>query len=411
MNVVMPQLGETVKEGTVTVWHKKVGDQVKEGERLFEVTTEKVDTEIPAPASGVLSALLVAEGQTVQVGTTLAVIEEPGKAVGVQPSAQRNAPEFSSSGSQAVARDSQRDSPASDRHGAERLSPVVRKLIAEHNLDPAEIRGSGAGGRITRDDVLAHLERRKAPAGPSQPGRGVASPGERAPLSRIRKRTAEQMALSWRTIPHVFQAMEVDFSAVEQARAARGEAWNAKEGWSLTYLPFVAHALCAALTEFPVLNAAFEGDSLLLHSTVNLGIAVDLGREGLIVPVVKEANRKSLPELARAIRSLVEKARSRQLAPDDVTEGTYTVSSSGNFGTFFTAPIINPPQVAILSIDGVTRKPIALQEAGGESVAIRPVAILGQSFDHRALDGAYSAAFLRRLKAILEGREWLSALG
>src|SRR5262249_21082310 len=282
-----------------------------------------VDTEIPAPASGVLSALLVAEGQTVQVGTTLAVIEEPGKAVGVQPSAQRNAPEFSSSGSQAVARDSQRDSPASDRHGAERLSPVVRKLIAEHNLDPAEIRGSGAGGRITRDDVLAHLERRKAPAGRGQGGRGEASllyPTERVPLSRIRKRTAEQMALSWRTIPHVFQAMEVDFSAVEQARAARGEAWNAKEGWSLTYLPFVAHALCAALTEFPVLNAAFEGDSLLLHSTVNLGIAVDLGPEGLIVPVVKEANRKSLPELARAIRSCAEMARRRQLAPDDVTE-------------------------------------------------------------------------------------------
>jgi len=178
----------------------------------------------------------------------------------------------------------------------------------------------------------------------------------------------------------------------------------------LTYLPFVGHALCAALAEFPVLNAAFEGDSLLLHSTVNLGIAVDLGTEGLIVPVVKEANRKSLPELARAIRSRVEKARGRQLAPDDVTEGTYTVSSSGNFGTFFTAPIINPPQVAILSIDGVARKPIAVQKAGGESVAIRPVAILGQCFDHRALDGAYSAAFLRRLKAILEERDWLSAL-
>ena len=370
MNVVMPQLGETLKEGTVTVWYKKVGDQVKEGERLFEVTTEKVDSEIPAPASGVLSALLVPEGQTVPVGTTLAVIEEPGKPVGT-------------------------------RQGAELLSPVVRKLIAEHNLNPAEIRGSGASGRITKDDVLAYLERGKPLAGPSQ----------RVPLSRIRKRTAEQMALSWRTIPHAFQAVEVDFGAVEQARAARGEAWNATEGWSLTYLPFVAHAVCAALAEFPVLNAAFEGDSLLLHSTVNLGIAVDLGPEGLIVPVVKEANQKSLPELARDIRSLVEKARLRQLAPDDVTEGTYTVSSSGNFGTFFTAPIINPPQVAILSIDGVARKPIAVQESGEESVAIRPVAILGQSFDHRALDGAYSAAFLRRLKAILEGRDWLSVLG
>ncbi|HME91849.1 MAG TPA: dihydrolipoamide acetyltransferase family protein, partial [Myxococcaceae bacterium] len=298
MNVVMPQLGETVKEGTVTVWHKKVGEQVKEGERLFEVTTEKVDTEIPAPVSGVLSALLVPEGQTVQVGTTLAIIDEPGKAVRVQPSAQRTAPESSATGSQPIARD--------DLARGERLSPVVRKLIAEHNLNPAEIRGSGAGGRITRDDVLAYLERSKPPAVASQPARereSLRSAGERVALSRIRKRTAEQMALSWRTIPHVFQAMEVDFEAVEQARSARGEAWNAKQGWPLTYLPFVAHALCAALAEFPVLNSSFEGDSLLMHSSVNLGIAVDLGPDGLIVPVVKQADRKSLPELARAIRS------------------------------------------------------------------------------------------------------------
>jgi len=196
---------------------------VKEGERLFEVTTEKVDTEIPAPASGILSALLVPEGQTVPVGTMLAVIEEPGKAVGVQPSARRAAPESSARGSQVVASGHQLRALANDP-GPERLSPVVRKLIAEHDLNPAEIRGSGAGGRITRDDVLAYLERRKSPAGPGQEGRGEASPGVRAPLSRIRKRTAEQMAQSWRTIPHVFQAVEVDFSAVEQARAARGEA-------------------------------------------------------------------------------------------------------------------------------------------------------------------------------------------
>src|SRR5215813_6717663 len=277
MNVVMPQLGETVKEGTVTVWHKKVGDQVKEGERLFEVTTEKVDTEIPAPASGILSALLVPEGQTVPVGTMLAVIEEPGKAVGVQPSAQRAAP---------IARDSQRDTPASDRHGAERLSPVVRKLIAEHDLNPAEIQGSGAGGRITRDDVLAHLERRRAPAGPSQLGGGVASPGERASLSRIRKRTAEQMALSWRTIPHVFQAVEVDFHEVDLARVAHRK-------WAqLTYLPFVARAVCEAIASFPLVNASVDGDALVVHRRVNLGIAVDLGADGLIVPVIKDAAQK-----------------------------------------------------------------------------------------------------------------------
>src|SRR5262249_2266767 len=298
MNVVMPQLGETVKEGTVTVWHKKVGEQVKEGERLFEVTTEKVDTEIPAPVSGVLSALLVPEGQTVQVGTTLAIIDEPGKAVRVQPSAQRTAPESSATGSQPIARD--------DLARGERLSPVVRKLIAEHNLNPAEIRGRAPGARTPAADVRAHHERPNPPAVASQPARereSLRSAGERVALSRIRKRTAEQMALSWRTIPHVFQAMEVDFEAVEQARSARGEGWNGKQGWPLTYLPFVAHALCAALAEFPVLNSSFEGDSLLMHSSVNLGIAVDLGPDGLIVPVVKQADRKSLPELARAIRS------------------------------------------------------------------------------------------------------------
>ena len=456
MDVVMPQLGETVKEGTVTAWHKMVGEPVKQGERLFEVTTEKVDTEIPAPASGVLSAIIVAEGVTVTVGTTLAVIEEAVKpaAPSSEPSGTPSAasldvggsaataarPNLAASASSAVTPSShgRRASTASGssygsgtadssaagrlepraqpagREGAQLLSPVVRKLIGEHNLDPTDLQGSGAGGRITRDDVLSYLARRQ-PGGTSQPAPAAAtsplgSPN-RLPLSRIRKRTAEQMALSWKTIPHVFQAVEVDFYAVEAARGAHGQAWRAKEAWPLTYLPFVAHALCAALAEFPALNATFAGDSLLLHPAVNLGIAVDLGAEGLIVPVVKEASRKSVPELARAIHLLVEKARGRQLGPDDVTQGTYTLSSSGNFGTFFTAPIINPPQVGILSIDEVTRKPVVLEVAGAEEIAIRPVVVLGQSFDHRALDGAYSAAFLRRLKAILEGRDWLSTLG
>jgi 2-oxoglutarate dehydrogenase E2 component (dihydrolipoamide succinyltransferase) len=320
------------------------------GERLFEVTTDKVDTDVPAPASGVLAQIFVAEGDTVPVGARLALIEEEAGAAAEEP----------------------------------KLSPAVRKLLDEHELDPAQIRGTGAEGRITRRDVLEHLERHKAPA--DEP--------RRMALSKIRKRTAEQMALSWRTIPHVLQAVEVDFHTVDQARGA------------LTYLPFVAVAVCKALAEFPAVNATFEGDSLLLHRRVNLGIAVDLGEEGLIVPVVKDAAQKKLPELARAIQALAEKARAGQLMPDDLTEATYTISNSGRFGTLLTAPIINPPQVAILSTDAVVKKPVVV----GAAVVVRPVGILAQSFDHRAFDGAYSAAFLKRLKQILESEDWSAAL-
>jgi 2-oxoglutarate dehydrogenase E2 component (dihydrolipoamide succinyltransferase) len=353
-------------------------------------------------------------GQTVSVGTALAVIDEPGKPRGLAsaaaPGAATEAGAMPPPSSERVegtrAQNSGREprtEHSSHREGDSLLSPVVRKLIAEHDLNPTEIAGTGAAGRITRSDVLAHLDKRKAG--------GASGDRQRVPLSRIRKRTAEQMALSWRTIPHVLQAVEVDFQAVELARTAHAAAWKIREGWSLTILPFVAHAVGAALGDFPALNSTFEGDSLLLHPRINLAVAVDLGEEGLIVPVVKDAHRKSLPELARAIHALVEKARGRQLAPDDMTEGTYTLSNSGSFGTLLTAPIINPPQVAILSIDGVARKPVAVEGNGGETIAVHPVGVLAQSFDHRALDGAYSAAFLRRLKSILETQDWSTMVG
>jgi 2-oxoglutarate dehydrogenase E2 component (dihydrolipoamide succinyltransferase) len=376
-----------------------------------------------------LSALLVPVGQTVNVGTALAVIDEPGRprdltgattARGTAAEAAAMRPTTSDRAGAQNAGDPPRTPPSGGRKGPalslskepalslskgeSMLSPVVRKLIAEHRLDPGEIPGTGAEGRITRADVLAYLEKRNA-AGASDADR------QRVPLSRIRKRTAEQMALSWGTIPHVLQAVEVDFQAVELARTAHADAWKTREGWSLTYLPFVAHAVCVAIGDFPALNAKLDGDSLLLNRRVNLAIAVDLGEKGLIAPVVKDAHKKSLPELSRAIHSLIERARSGRLAPDDMTEGTYTLSNSGSFGTLLTAPIINPPQVAILSIDGVARKPVAVEGAGGESIAIRPVGVLAQSFDHRALDGAYSAAFLRRLKSILENQDWSTMLG
>jgi len=362
MQVIMPQLGETVAEGTVTAWRKKVGDRVEAGEALFDVSTDKVETEVPAPASGVLTAILVPEGSTVKVGAALATIGEAGA-----------------------------ESIATPAAAEEKLSPVVRKLLAENGLQASEIQGTGADGRITRRDVLDYLERRKPAAAASD---------ERVPLGPIRKRTAEQMALSWRTIPHVLQAVEVDFHEVDLARVAHRK-------WAqLTYLPFVARAVCEAIASFPLVNASVDGDALVVHRRVNLGIAVDLGADGLIVPVVKDAGAKPLPELAREIQELAEKARARKLRPDDVTEGTYTISNSGRFGTLLTAPIILPPQVAILSLDAVAHKPVVK----GESVVVRPVGVLAQSFDHRAFDGAYSAAFLHRLKEIIEGNDWSGAL-
>jgi len=361
MDVVMPQLGETVKEGTVTAWRKKAGERVEKDEPLFEVNTDKVDMDVPSPATGVLSAILVSEGSTVRVGEKLAVIAVEGEAAA--PGRVADEP---------------------------RLSPVVRKLLSEHGLDASAIQGTGAGGRITRDDVLAHVAQRGAPQ------------RKTVPFNRIRKVTAERMALSWRTIPHVLQAVEVDFLPVESARLAAAERWKAKEGFSLTPLPFVAQAVCAAIREFPNVNASVEGDGLVLHDAVHLGIAVDLGVEGLIVPVVKDAGNLGVADLARRMRTLAEKAREKRLAADEVSGATYTISNSGKFGTLLTAPIIDPPQVAILSLDGVNKRPAVV----GDALAVRPIGVLAQSFDHRAFDGAYSASFLRRVKEILEGRDW-----
>ncbi|MFL5400065.1 MAG: dihydrolipoamide acetyltransferase family protein [Myxococcales bacterium] len=385
MDVVMPQLGETVKEGTVVAWRKKVGERVEKDELLFEVNTDKVEMEVPSPAAGILRAILVAEGATVAVGEKLAVIEVAGAApdTGGPPPPTPPIQEAARPGASAPERVVPRDPDA-------RLSPVVRKLLAEHGLDPSAIQGTGAGGRITRDDVLAHVAKAGAPQ------RKV------VPFNRIRKVTAERMALSWRTIPHVLQAVEVDFLAVEEARLAAAAAWKSREGFSLTVLPFVAHAVCAAIREFPAVNASVEEAGLVLHGPVHLGIAVDLGGEGLIVPVVKDAGALPLPELARRMHALAAKARDKRLGADDVAGATYTISNSGKFGTLLTAPIIDPPQVAILSLDGVTKRPAVV----GDAIAVRPIGVLAQSFDHRAFDGAYSASFLKRVKEILEGRDW-----
>lgn len=416
VDVVMPQLGETVQEGTITVWHKKPGDEVTEGEVLFDVSTDKVDTEVQAPATGTLSQIIIGEGETVKVGTALARI---GGAAGAASPASASAPSAPTAAAPAPAAAAVPDRAPRNRAGrlpktdsrGNPLSPVVRRLIAQHGLNADDIAGSGARGRIKKRDVEAFLAAGGAasPSARPTPAPMPKSEGGKTviPFNKIRKLTAEHMVRSKATSPHVLQAVEANFHRIETARAAAKDAWKAKEGFSLTYMPFIARAVCLAIADFPRVNAHIEGENLVVYDRVGLGIAVDLDFEGLVAPVVRDADSMSLPGLARAIRDVADRARSNTLNADDFAGGTYTISNSGVFGTMITAPIINQPQVAIISTDGVQRKPVVVDTAdGGEAIAIRPVGVLAQSFDHRAIDGAYSATYLNRLREIIETHDW-----
>lgn len=412
----MPQLGETVAEGTVTKWYKKVGDSVKADETLFDVETDKVSTEIPSPVAGVIAEIVVTEGVVAKVGATLAVIREAGDGKAAAPVASAAAVKPAAA-VPAAAPAAAVEAPRRSRvDPAERLSPVVRRLIAEHSLNPAEIPGTGRDGRITREDVTAFIASRGArPASAASAARAMPAPaavqaGQMVAFNAIRKRVAENTAKSWQAAPHVLQLVEADFLKVDQARAAHGKAWKAGEGFSLTYLPFIVRAVSIALGKFPKLNASLSGDGLALHRRINIGIAVDLNFDGLVVPVLKDVPAKSLPQIAREINDLATRARAGKLRPDEMTEGTYTITNNGAFGTVITAPIINQPQVAILSADGIRKKPVVIESEGGDSIAIRPVGVLAQSFDHRAVDGSYSGAFLAEVKNAIESRNWVQAL-
>jgi 2-oxoglutarate dehydrogenase E2 component (dihydrolipoamide succinyltransferase) len=362
MNVIMPQLGETVEEGTVAAWHKKEGDKVAIDELLVEIETDKVATEVPSLVAGTLLKILVGKGETVKVGTTLAIIDSGDGAAAAAarmpaestlpakpptPVAQQTVPvgqETVPTAQSAAAR------PSRDHAGA-RLSPAVRRLISERGVDIERIRGTGRDGRVKRSDVLSHLQDQQAE---STTVRGAT---EIVAFSSLRKRIAEHMVRSQATSAHVLQAVEVDFSGVEAARGALKKAWKEREGTSLTYLPFIARAVALALPEFPHLNAHVEGDSLAVYKAINLSVAVDLDRGGLVAPVIKNAATLRVPEIARAIAKIAARARTNALKPDDMTEGTYSLTNNGSFGTFITAPVINQPQVAILSVDGVHRRP------------------------------------------------------
>ncbi|HEX2382828.1 MAG TPA: dihydrolipoamide acetyltransferase family protein [Acidimicrobiales bacterium] len=468
-DVTMPQLGETVTEGTITKWFKQVGDQIAEDEVLFEVSTDKVDSEVPSPAAGYVSEIKVPEGETVDVGVVLAVIadappgdgeapaaepdatgEDEGADAGAEPEPEAEAPPEPETEEEAAptpepsarAEPEPKPQPAagaapparSDDGGAATdrvLSPVVRRLLAENDLDPSQVTGTGSGGRITRNDVLAVIESKpQAKAAPSRPAPAERStppaaataaapaapvePGQRdtpVPYSNIRKRTAEHMVRSKQTSAHVYAAIEVDYEAVEQVRRAERDSWKAEEGFSLTYLPFVSRAVIDAIREFPEVNSTMGDNELIVHNYVNLGVAVDLDFKGLMVPVIHDADAKRMRAIAREISDLAARARSKKLSPDEIVNSTFTITNPGPFGTLLTLPIINQPQVAILSTDGVRRRPVVVDlPDGSEGIAIHSIGNIALAWDHRAFDGAYASAFLRDVKTRLETHDWAQEL-
>jgi pyruvate/2-oxoglutarate dehydrogenase complex dihydrolipoamide acyltransferase (E2) component len=415
--IIMPQLGETVAEGKILAWFKSVGDEIKEGDNLFEVETDKVTMEVQAIVAGRLSEIRVGAGLTAKIGEVVAVIGDG--------MAKAPAPGGASAGEAAQWRSPFEEvSTPADRFGHAKgpngihLTPLARRLIAQGGLDLAELAAEvQRKGKKRIDGAAVRAAISARPATPNAPPAPVAAPaltpspppgrqGDVITLNNVRQKTGERLAEAWRTIPHVFQAIEADFTAVDRVRKARKEAFQTAHGFSLTFLPFIARATCLAISAYPQINARFDGKSLTLSRDINLGIAVDLDHNGLVVPVVRDAGSLTLIGVAKAIRRQIDKARSGKLSPEDLSGGTYSISNNGSFGTTFTAPIINAPQVGILSTDAIRLKPAVVSTQEGDFVAPRMIGMIGQSFDHRAFDGAYSAAFLSRIKQIVETRNW-----
>ena len=462
-DIPLPQLGETVTEGTITKWFKKVGDAVAADEPLFEVSTDKVDTEVPSPIAGTLTEIRANAGDTVPVGTVVAVVGAAGAAPVAAPPAMPAAPAPAPAPAHvapppaaaapiappaAPIAPAPAPAPVADAAPAAGqgllLSPVVRRLLADHAIDPAAVTGTGPGGRITRENVLDHIDRHAlkpvaaaasaapavaTPAPPvAAPAPAVArpaapppapraaepsAPGERrtvVPLSKIRRLTGAHMIGSKSTSPHAFSVVEVDYSNVDRVRSAERERWRSAEGFSLTYLPFISRALVDAIAEFPHMNASIDGDNLVVHGYVDLGIAVDLDYQGLLVPVVRDADSKRLRAIARDVNDLATRARARKLGPNEIQGATFTITNNGSAGSVLTMPIINQPQVAILSTDAIVRRPVVVEAEGSESIAIHPVGNLAMAWDHRAFDGAYAGRFLSRIKQMLETHDWSAEL-
>jgi 2-oxoglutarate dehydrogenase E2 component (dihydrolipoamide succinyltransferase) len=438
-DVVLPLLGETVEEAVITRWFKSEGEQVTEGEPLLEVSTDKVDTELPAPATGILAVILAPEDTAVSVGSVIARITDDARQDLSVPSEPSSAPEQQPSPASPRAQAAAESSPtppsaapaaavlaaaSTARSGRDPRvrSPLVRSMLARTGLDPASIPGSGDAGRITRRDVeQALVEGASTPRADAS----AVAPGERAvtkpvaatdtgasshfeAFSTVRRRTAERMVLSATTIPQVTTVMEIDYEPVARVRAELAQDFKAREGFSLTYLPFIASAAIRAIQDFPHVNATVEGDGLRVHHSVHLGIAVDLQQKGLVVAVAREAQDQHLIALARRLNSMAAAARERRLGVDDITGSTFTITNPGGFGTLSGSPLINPPEVAILNVDGITRRPVVVDHDGSTAVAIHHVGNLCLTWDHRAIDGAYAAGYLRRIRELLQQTDWRS---
>lgn len=461
MDVLMPQIGETVTEGTISTWFKSVGDQVAPGDNLFEIETDKVAMEVQATEGGVLLAIHVGDGETAPVGAVLGVIGEAGTKVEA-PAKKAEAPAKEEKKVEAKAEPEAKPAPAAAKssNGATppkrsaptgpaeerldpfrpvrapdasygpvdgpdgvKLTPLARRLIQQNGIDLSALAGVAQGKRISKKDVLAAMEQG---VGKAQGPRGAEARGpapvqappvsrqegdEVVPFNRIRRTTAKALGGVWQSMPHVSQGIEIDFTAVDKARKAAKAAFSERHGISLTFLPFLVRAVALALAEFPKVNSAYSDDGLIVRRSINLGIAIDLSHDGLVVPVLRNVDDLSLTGLARQLDRLVKRARAGELGADDFDGATYAITNNGSFGTTFTTPIINPGNAAILSMDAIAKKPVVMTVDGFDVIVPRPVGMLVQSFDHRAFDGAYSAAYLSRLKELLEGRDWAAELG
>ena len=449
IEVVMPQMGESIAEGTVSKWLKKVGDRVERDEPLLEISTDKVDAEIPSPAAGTLSEIVVQEGQTVAVNAVVARLSAEGEAAAPSaPAAEASAPAAPAAAeapapaeapaatppqtATAAPPEKSEEEPADenvtslDERRRTKSSPLVRKIAQENNVDIAQLSGTGVSGRVTKNDILDFLQQPKPAAAPAAaasapaPAAAPSAPAPQAraprqefasgesvklePLSVMRKRIAQHMIQSKQTSAHVTTVFEVDFTSVDKLRRQHKDAY-AERGVKLTYLPFIVQAVIAGLREFPILNASMDENNVVYHRDLNIGIAVALDW-GLIVPVLKQADELNILGIARSVNDLGDRARTKKLSPDDVQGGTFTITNPGIYGSLFGTPIINQPQVAILGVGGVKKRPMVMETKDGDFIAIRSMCYLALTFDHRLIDGAVADQFMALLKKTIEAGQF-----
>ena len=420
--VTMPQLGETVTEGTILRWLVQVGDEVKEDDPILEISTDKVDTEVPSPFTGQVTSLLVEEGETVEVGASLLELDGDSNSSSVSEEASNEAETVNEPVEEVVEVEEiveVESSPVAKSTNL-KLSPVVRKLASENNVDLEQVTGTGSGGRITRKDIESFITSgsktvQKPKEVPSQQKEKQAQPANTSSgeISRLRRRIAENMVMSKQTSAHVMTSVEVDYENVEILRSKHKKSFKEENAFSLTYLPFISLATIYALREYPVVNSSFDLDKNIhsFHSNINLGIAVDLNQEGLLVGTLREADSFSLKGLARKISDTSSKLREGSYDLDDVSGSTFTISNNGSFNSFLTSPIINQPNVAILSTESVKKRPVVIEaQDGTDSIAIRHTGMLSLTWDHRAFDGSVALLFLNSIREKLENSDWSQEL-